>query len=130
MYLVLFSSFLEILTKEEFQIIVAKHPTYTDQDFADLHLEFIGIQVGDSTINEKLHKWNIKKMSKDEYYRVKTLEFLKKGCNLKKIYTEAFNLKRWYEHSSKFFRRVFKDDPVINKGVGPIKKRIEGSYKS
>lgn len=115
-------------SKEEFQLIISEHPSFTDQELTDLHFKSTGINVADSTINEKLHKWNINKMSKDEYYRLKTIELCKKSWSLKRIYLEAFNLKRWSEHSAKFFRRIFKDDPLLKIEDGLIKDRIKVVY--
>ena len=42
-------------SKEEFQLIISEHPSFTDQELTDLHFKFTGIKVADSTINEKLH---------------------------------------------------------------------------
>ncbi|MEE9376496.1 MAG: hypothetical protein V3V33_00485 [Candidatus Lokiarchaeia archaeon] len=76
-----------------------------------------------------MNKWNIKRISKDTYYWQRTIELRNMGWSLRRIYENEFKFKNWGTYSKVFFKRIFKNDPVVSGTDGNLHRRIEKAYK-
>ena len=120
-----------LLTKDQLQKLVNKNPGISGQGIAQKHLELTGVKIGRRTALEKMKKWNIKKTSKHDYLWLKTIELLRKDWSLKKIWIKelGYSVESWDKNRWRFFKRIFKNDPLVESGNGNIVKQIEEVYR-
>jgi len=120
-------------SKEELQEMFMENSLISAREIAEKHYEVFGIRVTEATVY--LYLRNVERLSKDEYYRLKTIELLGRGQSLRNIFKKEFNLKNYDIYGKKFFRRIFKEDSLVKgqnlygKNIFKVIEEIYGSKR-
>ena len=124
------------LRRNQLQELVYQNPGKNGYELAKIIHRKTGIKVGARTVYDKLAdpNWNIEKLTLDEYYGRMIINLCKKGWDLKEIWTNTdeglgFNISSWSKNTGRFFKRIFKSNPLIMNKSGSFKERIEDTYK-
>jgi len=121
------------LTKTQLEKLVNENPMVSGRELALLIYQKTNIKVGKRTVSEKLLKWNIKQIPKDEWLKQTVIKLRKKGLSLREIWLDeerglGFSKSSWEKNRWRFFTRIFKNDFLIKDKNGSIIEKIEKTY--
>lgn len=98
-------------TKEQLQEMLNDNPFLSARDITALHYKLYKIKITEDLV--RLYLKDITRLSKNDAYRLKTIELRRDGHPLRSIFEKVFKLKNYEVYGKIFFRRIFKGDSLI-----------------